>query len=63
MGECCASGVYRRREPHLSPLYQVVEDYYESFERCYDERFEQKQAENAGEVQVMEPVLYPKGHH
>ena len=42
MGDCCASGVYRRREPHLSPLYQVVEDYYEDFERCYDERYKQK---------------------
>jgi len=42
MGECCVSGVYRRREPHLSPLYQVVEDYYAAFERCYDDRFERQ---------------------
>jgi|GEM_PF-5798515 len=42
MGEYCASGVYCRREPHLSPLYQVVEDHYEAFERCYDERFERQ---------------------
>lgn len=36
MGECCASGVYRRRDPHLSLLCQVEEDYYEEFELCYD---------------------------
>lgn len=42
MGECCSPGVYHRREPHLSPLYQVVEDYYEAFERVYDEKYEKQ---------------------
>ena len=42
MGECCSPGIYRHREPHLSPLYQVVEDYYETFEGCCDERYEQQ---------------------
>jgi len=85
MGECCLQGVYHRREPHLSPLYQVVEDYYEEFERCYDDRYERqygyclppifvqggsnksrgmrKKQETSQELQVIEPVLYPKGHH
>lgn len=41
MGEY-AGGIYKPRNPQKSPLYQLVEDYYEIFERCYDERFEQK---------------------
>ena len=41
MGECCA-GSYHHRTPGDSPLYQVVEDYYDVFERCYDEKYERQ---------------------
>ena len=41
MGECSAE-VYHHRNPGESPLYQLVEDYYEAFERCYDERYERQ---------------------
>ena len=31
MGEC-AGGVYKPRNPRESPLYQLVEDYYDYFD-------------------------------
>jgi len=35
-------GVYKPRNPRALPLYQLVEDYYEAFERSYDEQYEKK---------------------
>jgi Transposase zinc-binding domain len=34
-----AGGVYRHRNPKESPLYCLVEDYFDRFEGLYDERF------------------------
>jgi hypothetical protein len=34
-----SSTVYRQRKPQESPYYQCVEDYFETFEQVYDERF------------------------
>ena len=31
--------VYRQRKPQESPYYQCVEDYFETFEQVYDDRF------------------------
>ncbi|MHC9538061.1 MAG: transposase zinc-binding domain-containing protein [Vulcanimicrobiota bacterium] len=39
MGEC-ATGIYRPRNHRNSPLFQLVEDYYDIFERCYGEKYE-----------------------
>src|SRR4051812_16740929 len=33
------TAVYRPRQPQLSPLYRLVADYAEAYERVYDERF------------------------
>ena len=35
------AGVYEPRNARASPLYALVEDYYEEFERVYDERYQQ----------------------
>ena len=32
------AAVYEPRNPRASSLYALVEDYYEEFERVYDER-------------------------
>lgn len=34
------AGGYEPRNPRASPLYALVEDYYEEFERIYDERYQ-----------------------
>jgi hypothetical protein len=34
-----SKAVYRQRVPENSPYYQCVEDYFETFEQVYDERF------------------------
>ena len=31
--------LYRQRNPQHSPYYQCVEDYFETFEQVYDDRF------------------------
>jgi hypothetical protein len=33
------AGQYHPRHPKASPLYALVEDYFERFEEIYDERF------------------------
>jgi len=33
---------YRRRDPFESPLWQVVDQYYDEFERVYPERYEKR---------------------
>jgi hypothetical protein len=34
--------VYRPRKPHLTPLYQCVQDHYEALEQFWPERFEKR---------------------
>jgi len=34
-----ARPTYRQRQPRRSPLYQILEDHFESFLLCYEERF------------------------
>jgi|SRR3972149_2637076 len=34
--------VYHPRRPYDSPLWKLLNNHYENFERCYEERFEQK---------------------
>ena len=36
------AAVYEPRNPRVSPLYALVEDYYEEFERVYDDRYQQQ---------------------
>ena len=36
------AAVYEPRNPRDSSLYALVEDYYEEFERVYDERYQQQ---------------------
>jgi len=36
------AGVYRPRNPKASPLYGLVEDHFDEFERVYDDRFAEK---------------------
>ena len=36
------AGAYEPRNPRASPLYALVEDYHEEFERVYDERYHQQ---------------------
>ena len=36
------AGVYLPRNPKASPLYGLVEDYFDEFERVYEERFAEK---------------------
>ncbi|MBI2266696.1 MAG: transposase zinc-binding domain-containing protein [Armatimonadetes bacterium] len=42
VGETMAriKGEYHPRNPRASPLYQLVEDYWEDFVECYEERYE-----------------------
>lgn len=42
MLEESVKGVYKPRNARASPLYQLVEDYYEAFERCYDEKYQKQ---------------------
>ena len=37
-----AKSVYHPRRPYDSPLWRLLNNHYENFERCYEERFEQK---------------------
>lgn len=34
--------VYHPRRPEASPLWRLLDNHYDNFERCYEERFEQK---------------------
>lgn len=34
--------VYHPRQPETSPLWRLVNNHYEGFEKCYEERFEGK---------------------
>src|SRR3990167_9012107 len=34
--------VYHLRKPEASPLWRLRDNHYDNFERCYEERFEQK---------------------
>jgi hypothetical protein len=36
------NGVYLPRNPKASPLYGLVEDHFDEFERVYDDRFADK---------------------
>ena len=40
--EIAPAAVYEPRNPRASSLYALVEDYYEEFERVYDERYQQQ---------------------
>jgi Transposase zinc-binding domain/Putative transposase len=40
--EIAPAAVYEPRNPRLSSLFALVEDYYEEFERAYDERYHQQ---------------------
>ena len=40
--ETAAAGVYEPRNTRASSLYQLVEDYFEEFERVYDDRYQQQ---------------------
>ena len=40
--ETAPAAVYESRNPRASSLYALVEDYYEEFERVYDERYPQQ---------------------
>jgi Transposase zinc-binding domain/Putative transposase len=40
--ETSPAGVYESRNPRASSLYALVEDYYEEFERVYDDRYRQQ---------------------
>jgi hypothetical protein len=40
--ETAPSAVYEPRNPRASPLYALVEDYFEEFERVYDDRYQQQ---------------------
>jgi hypothetical protein len=40
--ETAPAGVYEPRNPRASSLYALVEDYYEEFERVYDDRCQQQ---------------------
>ena len=37
-----AVGVYKRREPEKAPLYKIVFNYYEAYEKVYTERYEKE---------------------
>ncbi len=38
-GKLTTGYYYRQRKPQESPYYQCVEDYFETFEQVYDDRF------------------------
>jgi hypothetical protein len=40
--ETAPAGVYQPRNPRAGALYGLVEDYYEEFERVYDDRYRQQ---------------------
>jgi hypothetical protein len=40
--ETSPSAVYEPRNPRVSPLYVLVEDYFEELERIYDDRYQQQ---------------------
>ena len=40
--ENAPAAVYESRNSRASPLYALVEDYYEEFERVYDDRYQQQ---------------------
>ena len=40
--EIAPAAVYEPRNPRDSSLFALVEDYYEEFERVYDERYQQQ---------------------
>jgi hypothetical protein len=40
--EIAPAAVYEPRNPRDSSLFALVEDYYEEFERVYDERYHQQ---------------------
>ena len=40
--ETAPAAVYEPRNPRASSLYALVEDYYEEFERVYDDRYQQQ---------------------
>ncbi len=45
MGLACQrleTAFYRPRKPQDSPLYQLVEQYFDEFKRVYPERYQQK---------------------
>ena len=35
-------GIYRPRQPKLSPFYRVIENHFERFEQLYPERYERE---------------------
>lgn len=36
---CAATGVYKPRRPHASPLFRLVSDHFRAFHTAYEERF------------------------
>ena len=40
--EASPAGVYEPRDPRASSLHALVEDYYDEFERVYDDRYQQQ---------------------
>jgi hypothetical protein len=40
--ETAPAGIYQPRNPRATSLYALVEDYYEEFERVYDDRYQQQ---------------------
>lgn len=36
------TGVYRPRRPRDSPLYQLIDRYYDDFQRIYAERYQRR---------------------
>jgi hypothetical protein len=40
--QCLPQGVYRPRHAQASPLFRLVEDYFDELERVWDERYERK---------------------
>jgi hypothetical protein len=40
--ETAPSAVYEPRNPRASPLYALVDDYFQEFERVYDDRYQQQ---------------------
>jgi hypothetical protein len=40
--ESAPAAVYQPRNPRATSLFALVEDYYEEFERVYDDRYQQQ---------------------
>ena len=36
------SGVYHHRDPEASPLWKILNNHFDSFEKNYEEKFEKK---------------------